>query len=298
MLLVLICLVTHAGHLPYDNSGMATVDGIRIHYRYWEVTGRPARGSCFLVHGFASSTFSWQKVADSLNQMGYEVVAIDVPPFGYSDKSHRINQSVTAHASRFHQFVHKIFPGRHWHMAGHSMGGGIVQAYALMYTDDLVSATFVAGSLFTKLPGTPHSLNPLLRFSTMRFVIGELARVWYIGPRRVKGLLASAYGIEPTEQQVSGYLQPLLVPGTARAILSSAIHYYEITSLDASGLQVPAIAFWGDSDTWMPHESRQRSLDEMPDAEIILLKDAGHVPMETHLEKFVEAWLPFLRQFE
>ncbi len=295
-LIVLVCFTARAGNLPFDNSGVATVEGIQIHYRLWEVEGRPARGSVFLVHGFAASTISWDQVADSLNQTGYEVVAVDVPPFGYSDKSHRMNQSITAHARRFHQLIQEVFPGREWHMAGHSMGGGIVQAYALMYPDDLLCVTFVAASLFDKLPGTPHAVNPLLRFSTVRFVIGEVARVWYIGPRRVESLLASAYGIEPTKEQVSGYLQPLLAPGMAMALLSSAFHYFEIADLDASGLQIPALAIWGDSDNWVPHKSRQHILKKMPETELILLNGAGHIPMETHPEDFMQAWLPFIRQ--
>jgi pimeloyl-ACP methyl ester carboxylesterase len=36
--------------------------------------------------------------ADCLQAKGYEVVAVDLPPYGFSDKSYRTNQSVTAQA--------------------------------------------------------------------------------------------------------------------------------------------------------------------------------------------------------
>ncbi|GEM_PF-321355 len=293
--LFLMVFSLYGMEFPFKNSHLTDLDGIRIHYRYWEVEEQSPIQNILLVHGFGASTFSWQEVADSLNTLGFAIVAIDVPPFGYSDKSYKINQSITAHAERLHRFVQQEFPGRRWHLAGHSMGGAVSQAYALMYPEDLESVTFVSAALFPELPRTEQPTNLLLRLSPLRFVFGELAEEWFIRERRVERLLTSAYGVEPTDYQVSAYLEPLSIPGTARAIFSAAAYHRELADLDASDLSVPAIAIWGDSDSWVPHKSRRPGLERMPETELVLLENAGHNPMETHFHEFMEAWMPFLR---
>ncbi len=281
---------------PYDNSVFADIEGVHVHYRFWEVADNQVAGSVLLIHGFGASTFSWQGVADSLNSLGYEVVAIDLPPFGFSDKSHRLNQSITSRAVRLHRFIEQEFPGRRWHIAGHSMGGAVAQAYAILYPENLKSATFVSAALFPELHRHEQPVRLLLRLSPVRFVLGEIAQEWFIGSRRVAGLLESAYGVEPTEEQVQAYLTPLQLYGTSRAVLSAASFSRELFDLDASDMEVPAFAIWGDSDTWVPYESRKNTLAMMPHVELVLLENVGHNPMETHLNEFLDVWMPFLFQ--
>lgn len=293
--LIITVLSGTAMAFPFGNSHQVYIDDVRIHYRYWPVSDEELKGSFLLVHGFGGSTFSWQEVADSLQNLGYAVIAVDMPPFGYSDKSSRINQSVTAHAERLHRLIQSEFPGRTWHLAGHSMGGAVVQAYALMYPDDLQTVTFVAGALFSRISEAGQHVNFLLRLSPLRFVLGELAEQWFINNNRIEQLLESAYGKPPTEEQVNAYLQPLRIPGTARAILSSAAYYHELQSLEANALQVPAIAIWGEEDTWVSYKGRKSVIEQMQNLQLVLLEDTGHNPMETHLDAFMEAWLTALQ---
>lgn len=286
--------VSANGYLPYDNSHITNIEGLKIHYRHWEADAENPKGSCLLIHGFGASTFSWEQVADSLQQRGFDVVAIDLPPFGYSDKSAHINQAVTAHARRLQTFIHETFPGRSWHIAGHSMGGAAVQAYALLYPEDLETVTFVSAALFTSLPRSESSANALLRLSPVHFLLGEFAEEWLLTDSNIERLLASAYGQEPSEEQVRAYLDPLTIPGTIKAILSAPAYHEYTVSLDAADLETRSLAIWGDADEWVPVESREQSLKKMPDTELILLEDVGHNPMETHFEQFMEAWIPFL----
>ncbi len=282
---------------PYCNSRYIDTDGVSLHYRHWEASHLQAAGHVILIHGFGGSSFSWEAVADSLQSLGYEIIAVDIPPFGYSDKNHRINQSRTAHAQRIHQLLQQEFPSREWHLAGHSMGGAIAQAYALMYPEDIMSVTFVAPVLFSNVQPDDGDVGFLRRISPLSWIAGALAEEWLINYERVESLLASAYGTEPTESQVAAYLQPLIIPGTARAILSSPVYYREVESLNAADLAVPAKAIWGDADDWVSWESQKDIMERMPGIDLFLLEGVGHNPMETHFEEFMNAWLPFIRRF-
>ena len=283
---------------PFPNSHFVWVDDVAMHYRLWEGESPGERQSVLLVHGFAGSTYSWQQVADSLHQLGYHVVAVDVPPFGYSDKSARINQSVTARAALLHSLLQQEFPGRRWHLAGHSMGGAIVQAMALMFPEDLVSLTLVAPTLFWSITAGERATPLLLKVPGVTSFLGNMAENWLITPALVERLLQSAYGQQPDRADVKAYLQPLRVPGTARAILNSPRHYVEIADISSDSLSVPGIAIWGDQDTWVPLEAHQSVADNLPSIQLDVIQNAGHNPMETHFDAFMEIWLGYLRAFD
>lgn len=295
----------HAANWPFSNSYFADIDGVEIHFRHWEPSGDSHRGHCLLLHGFSGSTFSWDTFADSLQQLGFTVVALDIPPFGYSDKSPRLNQSTTARAAMVHDFLEAVFPAQRWHVTGHSMGGGIAQALALMYPTSFTGVCFVAPTLFSSIRayddfdptlGTDdHDRSgSLLSAWPLRQVAGKLAERFFITQRRIGTLLESAYGQPPAREQVKGYLEPLRLPGTAAAILASGRHNREVATLDATDMDVPAIAIWGANDTWVPHASRKQALEKMPDVQVFIIEEAGHNPMETHLEAFMGMWLNWL----
>ena len=283
---------------PYENSRYIMIDGAELHFRFWFPEPGQHRGSVLLIHGFSASTYSWQAAAEHMQAMGFEVVAIDIPPFGYSDKSPRLNQSNTARARHVRNFLEQAFPGRKWHISGHSMGGAIAQAFALMYPEQLHSVTFVAGALFSSVNENQVRGRGILSAWPVRNIAGRFARSYIITPGRVENLLESAYGKPPGREQVQAYLKPLKIPGTATAILASSRNSTEILSLQASELDVPSLAIWGTRDRWVPFESRKDALDMMPGIEIQRIEGAGHNPQETHLEEFLAVWTRFIESLD
>lgn len=298
ILLVIVSLLfsgsLKAGRPVFSNSSFARVDGLKLHYRIWEPGVETAKGHVLMVHGFSGSTFSWQQAADSLSRAGYFAVAVDVPPFGYSDRAPRQNQSVTARAKLLHNFLQQEFPGTAWHLAGHSMGGGIVQAMALMYPESYESVTLVAPSLFSRIQKGRASPPAWMLIPGLTTFAGNLAESWFITRARIEELLTSAYGATPDNKQVEGYLKPLLIPGTARGILHAQRFREEIAEPDIATLFVPALAIWGENDTWVPLQSRKHILEKAPEITLSVINDAGHNPMETHMGEFMSLWLHFL----
>ena len=283
-----------AGYPVFSNSNFTRVDGLKLHYRIWEPGVETAEGHVLMVHGFSGSTFSWQQAASSLASVGYFAVAVDGPPFGYSDRAPRQNQSVTARAQLLHNFLQQEFPGTAWHLAGHSMGGGIVQAMVLMYPESYKSVNLVAPSLFSRIQKGKASPPAWMLIPGFTTFAGNLAESWFITRTRIKELLTSAYGIPPDNEQIEGYLEPLLVPGTARGILHAQRFRKEISEPDIKTLSVPALAIWGANDTWVPLQSRQHILEKAPEITLKVIEDAGHNPMESHPEMFMSIWLHFL----
>lgn len=278
---------------PFSNSAFCKTEAMRIHYRHWAPETEP-KGSVLLIHGFAGSTFSWRKTADSLWQCGYEVVAADIPPYGWSDKNPNTNHSATYRAFLLNAFLEKKFPGRQWIVVGHSMGGGIAQAFALAYPERTRAVVFVAGTLFlqTKTKGSvtksSSSINPLMK------ILAEAGEQYMITPGFIKRFLSSAYAQEADNEATMGYYLPLALEGTALAILNAS-RSHEIIALDATTQKVPSLAIWGSNDSFVPQQSMQKVLDVIPGISVSVIEGAGHCPMETHHAEFMKVLLGFLR---
>jgi pimeloyl-ACP methyl ester carboxylesterase len=263
------------GRRPFPESRFTMIDSVKIHFRNFPARTSVSRGSVLLVHGFAGSTFSWRFVADTLAAAGYHVVAVDVPPFGYSDKSPVINQSFTARAQMLNKFMNLTYPGKLWHLVGHSMGGGMVQA-------------------FTQLSVGEYDTPWLLRGSVRREVALFVTRPVLVNRFSVKRLLKDAYGQVPDDDAVRGYLTPMRIKGTSRAILAAPNVSSELFPLRADSISVPAMAIWGDQDTWVPATAYEHAIEMMGDMRFIMIHGAAHCPMETHADEFIQYLLRFL----
>jgi len=291
-----IC-VSHSQEInfkPYSNSEFITINEVSIHYRCWETNDTTDKPPVLLVHGFSGSTYTWRHTVSALTSAGHKVVAVDIPPYGYSDRNPKINSSFSSRAKLLHAFLKTFGDTIKWHIAGHSMGGGIVQALAILYPEQIQSVTFANGALFTTMEKSAALAPALLRFPPLERFLVVVGEQIFITEKRVTKLLESAYGVQALPEDVSAYLKALEVPGTSLAIIRSMTKSKEIEALDASKLQTPGIAIWGDKDTWVPLEYSRKALEMMPHIALEIIEGSAHCPMETHYEMFNSIFLGFL----
>jgi len=297
LMLISFCGISQAmPKEPFDNSGSIVARQTFLHFREWKPDTVRHSAICLLIHGFSGSTFSWRYTAPALAASGYRVVAVDVPPFGFSDRNPKLNASVTARAAVISQFMELYSSEAEWYIVGHSMGGGIAQALALMYPDKVKGLCFVAGALFSSVKKTEASSFWLLRFKPVAGLLVALSEEYFITPGRIKKLLFSAYQRLPEEDEVQGYLIPLMQSGTSKALIGSVARSFEIADVEAHPIKIPLLAIWGDKDSWVPLEYSSEVLRIMNIGNIRIIADAGHCPMETHPDEFNALLLEYLEQ--
>jgi pimeloyl-ACP methyl ester carboxylesterase len=281
--------------IPFDNSQFVSVNGVNLHYRSWVNEESPEQKPwIMLIHGFAGSTYMWHKNIKSLNDAGFNVVAVDVPPFGYSDKSLRINHSVDNRAELLWQFASIINPRTQWILFGHSMGGGIVEAMALLQPQRVERVVFVAPALFSHLQPERTIRQRIISFPPIEWILGGLGNVLLIRPKRIEKLLESAYGQKGTSEDVLAYYTPLKQMGMARAIISAFSRSKPNQNLNIADFKNHALAIWGEDDTWVPFERIKPYTEAMDNLSIVIIKDTGHNPMETDAELFNRIVLEYL----
>jgi len=71
----------------------------------------------------------------------------------------------------------------------------------------------------------------------------------------------------------------------------------EVTRLSQQRLteiRMPCLVITGDDDRIVPTEQSIRLTDELPDAELVVIPDCGHIPHEECPEPFLQAVTDFL----
>ena len=98
------------------------------------------------------STFSWRENFDTLVKYRYKIIAVDLPGFGYSDRNRKVNQSQSNRSRLLWDLLAELDQGDtlKWNLVGHSMGGGTVEAMALMQPERTKTLTIVDGMVFLK----------------------------------------------------------------------------------------------------------------------------------------------------
>ncbi|MBM3405045.1 MAG: alpha/beta fold hydrolase [Bacteroidetes bacterium] len=285
---------------PFENSRFVTVDSVRLHYHTWgELAG--SRGKVLFIHGFAGNTFCWRNNIDTLVKAGYYVVAVDLSSFGYSDRRIGINHSQSNRARILWNLLDVIDRGdkRKWNLVGHSMGGGIAEAMALTRLDRTQSLLIVDGMVFSKNKDWNGAFITLVRNEKISQTLADILEKNLITEKTVRRMLKNLYVKKPDATAVIGYLQPLLIEGTAASALTIWSNSREIRRFDADVLEpIPVMAIWGEKDTWIRLSSAKLILNNMPIDKLIVIPKAKHSPMETHSEVFNGYMMDFFKSSE
>lgn len=262
---------------PFADSRFAQVEGIRLHYRARLRSANAGQALVVLVHGFGGSAFSWTDTLNALEDWGFDVIAVDLPPFGFSERHGGGPDWSTLVLS----LARQVAPDRELVLVGHSMGAGVVAAAAGRGNGAVSQLVFVGGG-----PGQRRQRSAAWRGLLLVPSVGralEVAAAHRLLEEESFGeLLATALGREPTTEELAGYREPLRIPGTYPALLRRMSQ-----GADSSGWQaIPAVAIWGEDDARVPLRVGQRLREQVPEMELLVIPGGSHNPMETQPEEF------------
>jgi 2-hydroxy-6-oxonona-2,4-dienedioate hydrolase len=282
---------------PYPNSRFTVVDSLKIHYRVWNEDMEHPRGKVLLIHGFCGSTFCWRNNYDALVGAGYMVVALDLPGFGYSARSAKINQSQSNRARMIWELIAAIDQSdtSKWNIVGHSMGGGTAEAVALVKPERTKSLTIVDGMIFIENNNVNLSIVGLVNHPVYKRLLVSYTENSYLSFNKFRRELKGTYGFLPDTLTVNGYWEPLQIEGTAETVVNLLANSHEIQDLNASGLnQFPVLVIWGKKDKTIRLKNGKKLKRAVPSIELKVIPDAHHMAMETHPEVFNRMLLEFL----
>ncbi|MDQ2069954.1 alpha/beta fold hydrolase [Natronospira bacteriovora] len=280
---------------PFAESRFQAVGGVTLHYR--EFPARPAegqavRGQLLLVHGLAGSTYSWRHVHGPLQAAGYHVLTVDVPPFGYSEPIVPGAEGPDE-AELLWGLIDALGEQRgRWHLVGHSMGSAVVARMAAAAPDRVDQLVMVAGTHETASEGGAGIGGVIMQYPPVQRWLTVIGSRRLLNEPGMERALSSAYGQEVEEAVVAAYLAPLRIRGKPDAVIRGLqAGSPPLASAELRPFSLNLI--WGGHDEWVPL-SHGRRLAEAAEAELHLLDEAAHNPMETHPDAFLDRLLAIL----
>lgn len=270
---------------PFPESAFEVSQGLTLHYRHWAPRenhdAAPARvpvsgpvGRILLIHGFGASTFSFRFMAPHLAEQGWEVAAVDVPPFGYSDKS---AQRLAVPADRG-RLLWAVPDALGWEgpivLLGHSMGGLYAATMAEAFPERTRALVLLAGAV--PADGKAPAGAPWFAGLFRGFLESSL-RDW----SSVKAMLVrfAGKGASIPDDMVDGYAAPFQMPGGVEALFAWSRAGGQ-APVHPERLRMPALLVYGEKDTVVPPKTGRALAEVMPDGELALLPGLGHLAHE------------------
>lgn len=281
---------------PFENSNFFEFNHTKFHYRLF--VPKHITHKVVMIHGFSGSTFSFRNNIDSLVKHHALVVAIDMPAFGYSDKSEYANYNDSNKINGIHfllQQIDKHCNSNKWHLVGHSMGGITIGQFASKYSEQTQSLIFIDGLPFMQVE---HSfLQKMLLYPPLLKWADVILERNFLSQHSFHKLLSSAYGQDADSISANGYMKPFETKGSGSAVIRMGANYSYPSFNDSIINALPKLIIWGAKDQWVPMISAADYL-KRPNTQSLIINDAGHCPMETHPEKVNAAITDFISKLE
>jgi len=278
---------THT-ELAYPDSQFVNIDGIDIHYK---IHGNSER-YMILLHGFGSSTYTWDKVTERLSQM-FTVISYDRPGFGLTER--RFDLKYNPYTNEYQvELLRKImdhFKINRAILVGNSAGGFVALKFAISYPDRVEAVVLVDAAILNK-----DWTNGFTRF------LMNIPQVDHVAPdivgrlitRSFEDTLSSAY-YDPskiTEQDKEEYTRPTKVLGWKKALwqLTKSVKYEDLTS-QLEKINCKVIIIHGKYDKLIPPKDSEELSKKIKNAVFYVIENCGHLPQEECPQEFVECLL-------
>ena len=245
-----------------------SVNGVRLAYER-RGTGSPL----VLLHGYPLDHHLWDEVVPLL-QDTFDLILPDLRGFGESstvDSFYAMEDIASDIAALLdHLEIQKTA------IAGHSMGGYVALAFARLYPERISGLGLVSTQVLADAPDRKEG-----RYKSAAEVAdkGIASVVETMTPKFTANPELQKFARESMERQ-----QPAAYIGTLKAMAERV----DSTPL-LSSLTVPIVIVHGDADSLIPVDRAREVKAALPNAYLVEISGAGHMPMMEDKEKTAEA---------
>jgi pimeloyl-ACP methyl ester carboxylesterase len=268
----------------------------------------PPNGQVILfIHGTAAWSGLWRETMTPLAEAGYRCIAIDIPPFGYSERPSTPSYRNADQAKRIVALMDTLGIERPI-LLGHSFGGGTTMETALMISDRIEALVLAdVGGLNLNLQPAPKTQSP----STIEMFLGTpllrnpVLAATATNPLFTKTLISTMI-LDPadaTQENIKILQAPLVLQDSTNTLgdwLQEVLGPQEVSlTSDPANYQkltIPTLIIWGDSDTVIPVKEGEYLQSILPNAELVIMQGVNHIPHIEDQEKFIEIVLGFLEK--
>jgi pimeloyl-ACP methyl ester carboxylesterase len=259
------------------------------------------------IHGTAAWSGLWRETMSPLAEAGYRCIAIDIPPFGFSEKPEIPSYGNADQAKRIIALMDELGI-QHTILLGHSFGGGATMETALTIPERIDALILLdVGGLNLNLKPSPETNNPtaIELFLGTPAVRNPILATTATNPLFTKRLISSMV-LDPanaTKGKIKILQQPLVLQDATDTLgdwLNYVLTVQEVSlTTDPANYQrltMPALIVWGDSDTIIPLKEGEYLQSILPNAEFVVMKGVNHIPHLEDINTLTRLVLTFLEK--
>lgn len=277
--------------LADPDSQFIEINGLQVHVKT-RGQGEPV---FVLLHGFGASLYSWNAVMEPLSQIG-RVIAYDRPAFGLTERPLEWQgQNPYGPDAQVQLLIGLLdhFGVKQAILVGNSAGGSVAMQATLTHPERVSALILVDPAVYSG-GGSPTWLRPLLGTPQARR-LGPLftRQILQRGPQLIEMAWHDPTRIPP--ETLVLYKKPLQVDHWDQALWEFTLASRDLNlneKLDQFNL--PVLVITGDDDRIVPTQDSIRLAGELPNASLVVIQSAGHVPHEEQPEAFMDALKNFI----
>lgn len=283
---------TRAELAPRTGDLVPTRSGAVFVQQKGPVDGTPV----VLFHGTAAWSELWRRTSEALAAAGFHVIALDLPPFGFSDRPGSYTRQDQAARINDVLAALKAPPAI---IVGHSFGAGAATELVMRHPERARGLVLVDAALGLTAP--PSDAPSVVQPKWIREILVSLT---ITNPVATTALLKSM--IARKERALPEYVAILQRPLTQRNStpdIADWLYYFlgsdtAAASADRTAyarMKIPVAILWGDKDTITPVEQALDLRTLLPqDTRLTLLPGLGHIPQIEDPDMFNDALLKAL----
>ena len=277
------------GEIPASNvyDHFVSLDGNRYHYMEYPADGL----DIVLVHGFASSTYTWEAVVPYLHERGYHVFALDMKGFGWSDKPEDAVYDPVSLMEAVNIWMEALGLTQVV-FAGNSLGGAVAVLMTLEHPARISKMVLIDAA------GYPMKRPMIIRLAHLPLA-GGFTKLFF-GPWMVRWNLKEVFSDDDcvTDEKVKAYYDRLRTENALDAQIAVA-RTLKLDQLEQYIERIPDIAtetliIWGRKDRWIPLDIGRHFTNDLASSTLTVIPECGHMPQEEQPERTAELIIDFI----
>jgi pimeloyl-ACP methyl ester carboxylesterase len=273
---------------------------------YVQEFGDAAAPPLLLTHGTGAWSGTWVSNVQAMARAGYRVIAVDLPPFGFSGRPANLDYSRPAQARRILALIDALQLGPVT-LLGHSYGGGPAAEAAMLGPQQVRQLILLDAAIGLVDGAQPPPARD-----------GWVASL--LDVRALRTALLATVGTQPlfseywlsqfvarkeavTAERTAIYQRPFVLKGFTKSLGDWAYQFAledgRALSQKPAGfkqLQMPLHLVWGELDTITPLAQAQQLQHLTANATLEVLPGVGHIPQIEDVDLFNNKIAEILRQ--
>ena len=256
-----------------NESKWINISELKVHYR--DEGNGPV---LLLLHGTFSSLHTYNAWNEILKKK-FRVIRLDLPGFGLTGPSPNNNYSISQFTTFLENFTN-LLGIKDFYLVGNSLGGWLSWEFAVLNPEKVKKLVLIDSAGYINDHNYP-----------LPFVIAQtpvLRNVFNFIPKAVvRRFVRQVYHDQSkvTSDIVDRYYDMIHRDGNKEAFVHIANSNYKQNTHNLSLLTMPVLILWGGQDKWLNVEHAYKFQRDIPNNDLIIYDNVGHLPMEECPEK-------------